>query len=468
MAERQRDEQQSRRRRSRKEILRERHHRRQTRKIRIAVAAIVGLLVLVFLTAVVVEYVVRPNQPVASVNGTRITLSDWQDRVRYQRAQFIIGLEDQLEAFQDVGMVQQFSQQQISLLQQPVVLGELILEQMIDEEIIRQQAAERGIQVTDEDVEERIGEQFNYFGGAVPTATPTGTPTVEPTPSLTPLPTAVITDVLPTSTPPPTPTLGPTSTPPPTPTAVSEEAFRQEFQSLMARFREMDVEEETYRSVIRARIYRERLADSLAESEGLNSEAEMASIYLLVFEAEDAAQQALDRVQDEGFLTVWNNLRSTPPDPDAPAAGTATEVLWRTQEQFQQQLGTQVAEAAFDLSLGEPSEVLSQTVSAQGTAQQQQPAQPQTRYYIIQASGREMRPLSQSALDERKNQLVTQLVTEQRQGGLAQVETFPLWRSRVPSQPILDPTFLTQPTPPAGQPTQPFAVPPTTPPEAEN
>ena len=181
MARKRTEEQESTGRRSRKEILRERKHQRQTRQIRLVVAGIVGLLVLIFAVAIINEYVIRPGQAVAEVNGTRISLRNWQDRVRYERARMIIGLEDQLEAFQDVGLVQQFSGQQINLLLQPELLGELVLEQMIDEELVRQAAAEEGIVVTEEDVQERIEEQFAFFEGESPTPLPSPTSTTAAT-----------------------------------------------------------------------------------------------------------------------------------------------------------------------------------------------------------------------------------------------------------------------------------------------
>lgn len=462
------------RRRSRKEILRERRYERQTREIRLAVAGVVGLLVLVLLAAVIIEYVVRPRQAVATVNETPISLEDWQNRVRYQRAQFIISLEDQLEAFQDLNLVQQFSQQQLSLLQQPEVLGELILEQMIDEEVIRQAAVSRGIDVTDAEVDELIGEQFSYYGGELPTPTATASPTIEPTPSLTPVPTNVITEVLPTNTPAPTPTLGPTMTPRPTATAMSAEAFQEEFSTMIGRFRDMGVSEETYRSVVRAQIFRDKLADQLAETEQLSREAEMASIYTLTFDSDEMAQAAAQAVDELGYLEVWNRIRSgvavdgeSEDDGESPSDsldGTASEVLWRTQEQLEQQYGAAVAEAAFELPLQEPSSVLTQTVPM-GNAE----GGDQTVYYIVQPSGREMRDLSPSAFDNLKQQLVSDLVTQQREGGLAQITIDPVWRTRVPTTPILDPSFLAPPpTQPAVAPTQAPVATPTVVPEADS
>lgn len=467
MAKKQNETEAQERRRSRKEILRERKQQRQTREIRLAVAGVVGLLLVVLVAAIIIEYVVRPNQEVATVNETTITLRDWQNRVRYQRAQFIIQLEDQLEAFQDLSLVQQFSQQQISLLQQPEALGELILEQMIDEELIRQQAALRGIEVTEEEVDARIGEQFNYFGGELPTPTATATATIEPTPSLTPIPTDVITETLPTNTPAPTPTTGPTATPPPSPTPVSEEAFQEAYGNQLDRLRGFGVNEETFRSAVRAQIYREKLADVLGED--LPSEAEMASIYTISSESEELASEIVAQVEDEGFLATWNEIRSQPAvtagDGEDEPRANAGEVLWRTQDQLEQQYGSNVAQAAFELPVGEPSGVLTQTVPTQDA---EGAAVDQTRYYVIQVSGREAREQAPAVIQNQKQQLVSEAITGLRQGGAAQISIDPIWRSRVPTQPILDPAFLapppTQPAAPATQP--PLATQPTAP-EAE-
>jgi hypothetical protein len=311
--------------------------------------------------------------------------------------------------------------------------------------VIRQAAQVRGIGVTEEEVDDFIGEAFNYFGGDSPTPLPTPTQTVMPTPSLTPIPTAVITEELPTNTPFPSPTVGPTTTPLPTATAVSQEAFEQEANDLFAQFQEMGVDEATYRSVVRAQIYLNKFSDALAEENDLPDEEEMVSFYLLSFNDEGEANAALDGIEAEGFLTVWNTIRSTPPDPEVATITNASEILWRRQEDLAN-IGTEVQTAVFELPLNTSSDILVAADATTDTA----------TYYLVQVSGREVRPLSQNALDTEKRENLTSFLDSQIAGGLEITE---FWRSRVPTQPVLDPKFLVPPTPdPAQQATTPGAI----------
>jgi len=254
-----------------------------------------------------------------------------------------------------------------------------------------------------------------------------------PTPSLTPIPTPVITDVVPTNTPFPTLTPGPPPSPQPTATPVSQESFDQQLGDLLTQFRDLGVAEETFRGVVRMQLYRRRLADALAEENALPTEAEHASIFLLTFDTEEAANEAMAMIQAGDFLTVWNTIRSAPPDPEAASASTASEILWRTQDAYVSTLGEQGAQIVFTLPLNVPSAPFAQQVDAETT-----------QYHIIQVSGREVRELPDSTIQSIKSQLVRNLVDAKAAAG---VELSEIWRSRVPTQPILDPKFLTQPTP---------------------
>lgn len=423
------------RRQSRKDLLLARKQERQLRQIKIGAAIVAAVLVLVLIVAVVNELWVIPNRAAATVNGQAISLRVFQERVRFERAQRIISLENQLEAFQgDVGIIQQFAGQAILELQDAEALGQAVLNRMIDEEIIRQAAVERGIVVTDEDVSAEIGSFFNFYGGGLPTPQPTATQTPAPTPSLTPIP-AVITDTAAVETPSPTATLGPTSTPLPTQTPVSQATFDEQYGELLADFRAYGIQEQAYREAIRMRIYTQRLLDALVEDADLPETSLQASLFLLSYATEEAAQVGLAEIQASDYLTVWNTVRSNPPEPDEEGVQpvTASEILWRTQEELVASLGAQGAEVAFSLPLNTPSAPLALD-----------PAVEETRYLIVQVSGREVRPLSASALQASQQQLLSDFIEQQVATGVVIND---VWRSRVPTTPILDAKFLAPPTP---------------------
>lgn len=416
---------------SRKEVLRKRREAEQTRQIRLAVGGVVGLLLVVLIVAIVNEMFLAPNRAVAVVNGEEISVRQFQERVRYERAQRIISLENQYEAFGgDVGIIQQFSRQTIIELQDSEALAETVLGQMTQELLIRQEAEARGITVTEAELDAEIGSFFNYYNGGLPTPTNTATATVEPTPSLTPIPTAVITDVVPTNTPFPTPTLGPTATPQPTATAVSLESFQEQLAELQADFDDLNVNDAVFREVVRMNMYADQLAEALGEENEVPIEAMQASIYLLSFDSQAEADEALAMIQAEDFLTVWNTIRSAPADPENTA--TATELVWRTQDALAGALTEEVAEVAFTLPVDVPSSPIEQVVDEETS-----------RFHILQVSGREVRPLSEAVIQNAKQTLLQNLIAEK---SATEVEIFEIWRNYYPSQPVLDPKFLVPPT----------------------
>lgn len=421
---------------SRKEILITRKQERDLRNLRIGIGIIIGMIAVVALVALVNELIITPNRSVITLGDNQVPLSEWQDRVRYERAQRIIFLENQLEAFGgDVGIVQQFGGQVINDLLDPETLGQASIDAMADELAICSALDERGITISDADIDAEIGSAFGFFDGQSPTPLPEPTQTVAPTPSLTPIPVAGA-EVQPTEEPLPTATAGPPATPFPTPTPVSQEAFQEEFGGVLTSFRDLGVDEATYRSVVRAQLCRDRLADVLAEEQNLSTVAPHASLFLLAYDNEEEALAAVQTINSsDAFLEGWNTIQSRPePEPDAEAPTSAAfELLWRTQDSLQNTVGPEVAEAAFALGINQPSGVI-RVPAADGS----------TAYYIAMVSGREDRELAETELESRRQQIVQQFVDSAVLGNLVIDES---WRTRVPNSPLLDPKFLVAPTP---------------------
>lgn len=416
---------------SRKEILRQRKQEEQLRSIRIA-AIIGGILIgAVLLFAVVNEFFLTPRQPVATVSGETIALNDWQDRVRFERAQRIITLENQLELFNnDVGLIQQFAGQSIVELQNAEALGEAALNATVRDTIVRQAAEERGLTPTEADIDARIAEAFNFFDGGLPTPAPTAVPTTQPTPSLTPIPDPNNPVVEPAPE-----VVGPEPEAPPVPTAtpVSRESFDQEFGDLIGQYSDLGVDESVYRTAVAGAIMSERLAEALQVEQELPRQGEKASAFLVTYATEEEAQQALDEIQAGDFLSVWNSVRSLPQDQQDATSPTATELLWRSEADIAEGFGEEVAAAIFGLPVEIPSSVI-EVPLGDGNS----------RWVITMTSGRELRDLADGELQQQRQDALTAFVDSIINS--ESVELSETWRNRVPVVPVLDPKFLVPPT----------------------
>ncbi len=443
---------------SRKEYLRQRKVAEQTRQIKLAVMGVAALVGVILLTALVIEFVVRPRQPIVQVGDEAITLADWQKRVRFERAQILIGVDNAVNTFfnGDIGQAQTIFGQQLSqqfaILQDTEVFGEQVLNQMIDEILIRQEAQRRGIVVTSADVDKRLGERYNYFEGGLPTPLPTGTNTPVPTPSLTPIPTTATEGitVLLTLEPTLTPTVGPTSTPFPTATPVSLQAFEEAYAEELASYREKRVDQTIFRYVTEQQLYRERLLEALAEEKAdeIRREELQFSLFVLSFETEAEAVEAQAQIAAADYLTVWNTVRSErlaapPAAQDETGGGTddrpgstaaATEFVWRNQDSLNLSLGITNTNTIVDsLAVGQSSDILPYT-GTDGV----------TRYYLVQLSGREMRFLPESNIEQQKQEMLSNWMQSARLDGFSDLGG---WRGRAPRQPDVDPRyFVPQPT----------------------
>lgn len=420
-------------RRTRKDELRERKQQEQLHVVRIGIAIVAVLIAAVLVFALINEFVIAPSRTIATVNGSEIALESWQDRVVYERAQRVSGLDDQLEAFGgDVGIIQQFAAQTLNELSAPAVesFGEAALDTMVSEELVRQAAEERGITVSEDEVEERIGEFFSYYGGESPTAVPSPTATIEPTPSLTPIPAPgeEVTEEEPL----PEPTTGPTSTPLPTPTPVSSEAFQTEFSEFIANLESYGAKESVYRDVLMMQMLREQLTDALVEEQNVSSEAEHASFYYIVYSDQEEADAAYEEIQNGDFLTVWNTVRSAPPDETVENPPTASEVVWRSRPSIESSFGPEITEVVFTLPPNVPGTPIE-------LATGEDPI-----YVLVYVSGLDVRELSESELQAQEQTILETFITDQRL--LADIQIDEFWRSRVPTVPALDPKFLVAPT----------------------
>lgn len=173
---------------TRKQVTLRRRDAEANRRVMIALLSVGALVVLLIAAGVIQELVIKPNQPIAIVNDTRISQRDYQQLVKYTW----------------------FQQREIT---DPEGSSLEVLDEAIDVELLREQARQRGIVVTEDEITEAIEKLFGYQ--RVP-PTPVPTPTSDPNAAAG---------------------SEPTPTPRPTPTPVTLEAYQQAYKDYLARLK---------------------------------------------------------------------------------------------------------------------------------------------------------------------------------------------------------------------------------------
>ncbi|MDQ2691601.1 MAG: peptidylprolyl isomerase [Chloroflexota bacterium] len=416
---------------TKKHIARLERERRQVNIIRgIAIGGVLLVLGLLGFGYLNVNFL-QLREPVAEVNGVTITTGQWQERVRWQRIQMLNVYNQYAFYQQNFGIdYSQQMQQVLATLQASDILGQQVLDQMIDEILIRQEAEERGITVSDEEVENAIRVNFNFFPDGTPT--PTVTPTDVSFPTLTSQQltlypsTATPTEVgayttEPTATldgsvtPPPTATTAP-ATPtfvpqPPTATATpyTLEGFQTDYEEMLTNLETYEISEATIRSVYQASLLREKVREAVT-GETPRTEEQVWARHILV-DTEEQAQAIYERLQDgEDFATLAQELSK-----DTGSGANGGDLGWFGRGAMVSEFET----IAFELEVGEISE----------------PFQTDFGYHIIQVLGHQDIPLSATQYDSKKESEFTDWLAAAREE--AEITTYEVWRERVPTEPSI-------------------------------
>jgi hypothetical protein len=411
---------------TKKHVARLEHDRRQVAIIRtIAIITGVAIAALLIYGYIDTNYL-QKQKPVAEVNGEKITVAELQERVQLQRVNLANAYQRYLFFQENYGVDYSQQIQQIqSTMQFPAVLGQQIIDQLIDEALIRQEAEKRGITVTDDEVEKFIQEEtYNFFSNGTPSPTVTPTAFEYPTLSsqqLTLIPHTATPTTAPTSTPGPTstPDRSPTATTaPPTPTFVPEEAaptatpytlegYKTEYQTTLDQYKKYGISESAFRSAYRNILFRNKLVEAVTADEPTTEEQVWARHILLADEA--TAKTVSDLLAKGGDFAEIAKQYST----DTGSGMNGGDLGWFGK-------GMMVAEfenAAFNQKVGE--------IGA--------PVQSQFGYHIIQVLGRQELPLTASQLQQKREAAFTEWLTTIRDG--ATTTTSDTWQELIPPVP---------------------------------
>ncbi len=300
---------------TRKQAARSRREQEEQRRVYLALGGLAVLVLLVLAFGLFQTYVLEPNQPIATVDGTDITTSDYQSRVLYERfmldRQYLQIQQQQAQLAQSENeefvqfLNQQYQQMASQLLQQRSIVDRQTVNAMIDDQLVAVEAAKRDITVSDEEVAEYIN-QFvaGQLGGLTEqSAAATEAARAEASATaaaFTPTPTTITaTDVItPTPTPLPTATLN---------IIAADELSTENDAWFNTLAEEVGISEADYRTIIYAQVLRGKLRDVLAEE--VPTSAEQANARHILVETEEEAQSILDRLNDgEDFSALAQEL----------------------------------------------------------------------------------------------------------------------------------------------------------------
>lgn len=346
---------------------------REQRLTKIIQYSMIGILVVVAAVVIgglVISAYVTPNVVIATVYDEEITVGEFQTQVRFQRAQMIDTMNQYAQLYQvytDPSFQQQISSyiQQVQVqLEDPQALGQAIINQMIDDVLVKREAESRGITVTEDEVLAEVGSSFGYY--------PDGYPTFTPAPTAEPVEDGEDTDVA--------------ATPMPEPTSVTEAEFEQSVSDYLDAFDQYGVTREALFDLIEAQLYREKLSDELAEGID-NMEDQVWARHILV-EDEETAESVLERLEaGESFEDLAAELSI-----DTSNAQEGGDLGW-----FRE--GMMVGpfnDAAFGAEVGE-------VVG---------PVETQFGYHIIEVLGHEMRPMAEADFNNLVNLALIDLLSE--------------------------------------------------------
>jgi peptidyl-prolyl cis-trans isomerase D len=388
----------------------------------------VGVVVLILVAAVVIELLVNPNRVVASVNGETITVSEFQERVRLERALLNLQINNFVANISALGLdPNQFAGQEplrtwLAQVQIPDQLGNSVINTMVADTLVRQQAAEMGITVNAEDVETQVNEFFGFDPEALavteptPTVEPTITPTpfVSPTPSRTPVPTptteateeatAEATEAVDT-----TPTFTPV---PPTPTLTAEEQLA-----------EFNTQRDTlFSNIVRsARISRERLNEyfetqalrkALSESRtDLTNEVPHVNARHILVATEEDARDILAALEAGESFAGLAQAAST----DTGSGRNGGELGWAPVTNFVPPFAEAAASADIGALVG--------------------PVESEFGWHIIQVHDREVRSITDDELENARLREFERWLEDLRASEATRVEISSIWADNVPSDP---------------------------------
>lgn len=307
----------------------------QQRRYRtIVIGSAIGIAVLivgVLVYGLVVDRLIKGRAAVARVNGVTITADDLREEIDFLQRLYMMPLSAEYLDF---------------------VVDDIV----IREELVRQEAARRGLVVTDEDVQRKIEEEQGYYRDGTPTPVPTLPATA------TPVATSAV-----TATEAPTPTPIPTSPP------VTAEGAQQSYDQFLDR---QGISDQEYREHVKTQLMYEMLMEDFRKD--VPATLDQVQLRYLQAPGEEKASELAQRLKDgASFDALKEEIQS-----DEEAPGYGSDLQWFTEETLEQTLGVDAVAQAFSMDSG---------VFAQES---------QGMYYVVEVVDHRMRDVEDTLADQ--------------------------------------------------------------------
>ncbi|MEW5868949.1 MAG: peptidylprolyl isomerase [Chloroflexota bacterium] len=428
---------------TKKHLARVERERQQTRLITISALTVLILVVLLIIYGILDQKYLKGLRSVAVVNGDRVTVNEFQGRVRYNRYLLVRNAMNAYQLAQAFGPSFAGQLQQIQQQLDTMTVGQQTIDQLVEDELIKQEAKNRGISVTKEELDKSLQEAFGYYASGTPTPSPTFEPIptstlsplqltlIPPTATATLTPTLTATPVLtvtveatptevpteaPTATPAETPTEAPTRTPSPTPTTYTFDAYQSDYEKVMVDLQtQYGISEEDVRTAFEAQLLRQKLLDEIT-GDLPHTDEQVWALHILVAD-EATAKEVLQRLQDG---EDWSQLAAQYSS-DTSNKDKGGDLGWFSKGQ----MVAEFEQAAFALGVGETS----------------QPVETQFGWHIIRVLGHENRPLSASQYQQIQARDFQTWLDEQRSNNKVEVKD-DIWPTVTPDQPGLPSEIL--------------------------
>lgn len=394
--------------------------RRQSRLILYTFIGIVVVIVLLVGYGIFDINYLQLQKPVAKVGDAEILVRDFEPRVRMQRQQLLSDYATYQQYAQFFGMDVQNQLAEIEAqLNAPETVGQAVLDQMINEQLLRLEAQKRGITISDAELLDAQQSTFGYYPNGTPTAAPTATEivmpevpaevyelvTVTPVPTATEVPAATAT---PEATDEPVEP-GPTSTPAPTATPITQEGYVEKFNESRDSFMELGLSEEGYTALFEYQLLLQKVQDAIT-ADVPATQTQVWARHILV---EDEAT-ALDLIENlnngEDFAKLAQDFSK-----DTGSAVNGGDLGW---------FGTGMMVPEFETAAFALEKTGDYTDA---------PVQSQFGYHIIQLIAKQERPLTADQYETAKSQAFSEWLTKAREE--YGVETFDIWKEHLPTEP---------------------------------